>query len=163
MILGKTEGKGRRGWQRMKWLDVIADSMDVNLSTLREVVKDRAPWPAAVHGVAKSRPRLSDWTASSTDRLCSWFTPESRRTAVRAHTCERGCKEEAWGAQGVHTHSWGLTGALAGLSASSPSSSSESLAASWPLARVGETGSWDRRAWRTRRCASSPSSESAPW
>ena len=53
-MLGKTEGKRRKGWQRMRWLDSIIDSLDVNLSKLWELVKNREAWRSAVHGVAKN-------------------------------------------------------------------------------------------------------------
>ena len=62
LMLGKIEGRRRRGWWRMRWLDGITDSMDMRLSRLRELVIDRESWNVTIHGVTKSQTRLSDWT-----------------------------------------------------------------------------------------------------
>ena len=70
---GKDWNKQRRGWQRKRWLDSITDSMDMNLSKLQQIVKDRRAWRAATHGVIKSWTRLSDWTELNNEYIVSIY------------------------------------------------------------------------------------------
>ena len=72
-MLGKIEGKRRKGWQRMKCLDSITDSIDMNLNKLQEIVKDREAWHAAVHGVKKSWTRLSGLRATASLQIFRKF------------------------------------------------------------------------------------------
>ena len=67
LMQGKIEGRRRRGWQKIRWLDSIIDSMDMNLSKLQEMVKNREAWCAAVHGVKTSQRQLSNWTTAAAE------------------------------------------------------------------------------------------------
>ena len=81
MMLGKTEGGRKRGWQKLRWLHGIPNSMDLSLSKLRELVMDREAWHAAVHGVARSQIWLSDWTELITQLVKN--LPAMQETWVR--------------------------------------------------------------------------------
>ena len=89
VILGKIEGKRRRGQQRMRWLDSITDSMDMNLSKLQERVKDRGAWCAVVHGVIKSWTSLSNCTITTNSKLNSLYSPPQK-----VHIWECGNKQQ---------------------------------------------------------------------
>ena len=115
LMLWKIEGKRRRGWQRMRWLDSISNSMDMNMSKLQEIVKERGAWCATVHGVTNSWTWLSDWTTTTKSYITMCKIASQWEFAVWLRELQLGlCNNlDGWDGEGgsrgrghMSTHGW---------------------------------------------------------